>query len=96
MDAVWIGLGTVVLVVVLVAFYVTRRTTGSADLVETQLADSRARNSVAEAVATGGGDELMSQARALKEQGQAMNAIVLVREQTGLNLREAKQVVDSL
>ena len=39
---------------------------------------------------------LRAQARALRERGQAIEAIKLVRTQTGLGLREAKDVVDSL
>lgn len=41
-------------------------------------------------------DALRAQARALRDRGRAIEAIKLVRTQTGLGLREAKDVVDSL
>ncbi|NLJ54334.1 MAG: 50S ribosomal protein L12 [Intrasporangiaceae bacterium] len=37
-----------------------------------------------------------SQAQLLKQQGKAIQAIKFVREQTGLGLREAKELVDGL
>ncbi|MEU7820568.1 ribosomal protein L7/L12 [Catellatospora sp. NPDC049133] len=42
------------------------------------------------------GPELMTDARRLKRQGRAIEAIKLVRQHTGLGLREAKDVVDGL
>lgn len=42
------------------------------------------------------GPELTANARALKHQGRAIEAIKLVRQHTGLGLREAKNVVDAL
>ncbi|MFC7244953.1 ribosomal protein L7/L12 [Catellatospora aurea] len=42
------------------------------------------------------GPELMTNARDLKRQGRAIEAIKLVRQHTGLGLREAKDVVDEL
>ncbi|MEU8001704.1 ribosomal protein L7/L12 [Catellatospora sp. NPDC049111] len=42
------------------------------------------------------GPELMTNARDLKRQGRAIEAIKLVRQHTGLGLREAKDVVDGL
>jgi ribosomal protein L7/L12 len=38
----------------------------------------------------------MTDARRLKRQGRAIEAIKLVRQHTGLGLREAKDVVDGL
>ncbi|WP_166378455.1 ribosomal protein L7/L12 [Catellatospora methionotrophica] len=42
------------------------------------------------------GPDLMANASALKHQGRAIEAIKLVRQHTGLGLREAKNIVDGL
>ncbi|WP_155368294.1 hypothetical protein [Catellatospora vulcania] len=42
------------------------------------------------------GPELMANARSLKQQGRAIEAIKLVRQHAALGLREAKNIVDAL